>query len=91
MDNVRHDAQGKSGLTQVLSVVARLLQPSESEAGGLFVGDLVIHLIRKAGTSLGDVLPDLLRAFVIRLATAKTASFSQVRLIACFPLRFDVR
>lgn len=74
----RYDAQGRSGLSQVLSIVSRLLEPSESESGGLFVGDLVIHLIRTAGSSLGDVLPGLLTAFVTRLASAKTASFSQV-------------
>lgn len=39
-----------------------------------------MHLIRKAGSALGPVLPDLLKAFVLRLATAQTASFSQVRI-----------
>ncbi|GAA6037267.1 hypothetical protein JCM8097_008653 [Rhodosporidiobolus ruineniae] len=68
---------GQSGLELVLAQVAKLLQPSESEAGGLFVGDLVIHLVRKAGGAIGPVLPDLLQAFVIRLATAQTAMFSQ--------------
>ncbi|KAM0754424.1 ARM repeat-containing protein [Meredithblackwellia eburnea MCA 4105] len=70
-------AQGPTGLELVLAQVAKLLQPDESEAGGLFVGDLVLHLIRTAGTAIGPVLPDLLRAFVTRLATAKTASFAQ--------------
>ncbi|GAA5887335.1 hypothetical protein JCM6882_002496 [Rhodosporidiobolus microsporus] len=68
---------GQSGLELVLAQVAKLLQPSESEAGGLFVGDLVIHLVRKAGGAIGPVLPDLLQAFVTRLATAQTAMFSQ--------------
>ncbi|BGP06448.1 hypothetical protein JCM10049v2_002270 [Rhodotorula toruloides] len=70
-------ASGQSGLELVLAQVAKLLQPSESEAGGLFVGDLVIHLVRKAGAAIGPVLPDLLRAFVTRLATAETAMFTQ--------------
>ncbi|ORY73226.1 ARM repeat-containing protein [Leucosporidium creatinivorum] len=69
--------QGQAGLELVLAQVAKLLEPSQSEAGGLFVGDLVIHLIRKAGGALGPVLPQLLEAFVNRLTTAKTASFSQ--------------
>jgi hypothetical protein len=43
---------------------------------------LVIHLIRKAGSALGPVMPELLKAFVTRLATAQTASFSQVRRFA---------
>ncbi|GAA6011372.1 hypothetical protein JCM10207_008317 [Rhodosporidiobolus poonsookiae] len=70
-------ASGQSGLELVLAQVAKLLQPSESESGGLFVGDLVIHLVRKAGAAVGSVLPDLLQAFVTRLATAQTAMFSQ--------------
>lgn len=75
----RHDELGRSGLSRVLAVVSKLLEPGESESGGLFVGDLVLHLIRTAGNSLGDILPGLLTAFVSRLATAQTASFSQVR------------
>ncbi|SCV67876.1 BQ2448_5487 [Microbotryum intermedium] len=71
------NAHGRSGLELVLQQVAKLLEPDESESGGLFVGDLVLHLIRKAGEQLGPVLPDLLKAFVTRLATAETASFSQ--------------
>ncbi|KAL8280102.1 hypothetical protein RQP46_007432 [Phenoliferia psychrophenolica] len=71
------NAQGASGLELVLAQVAHLLQPGASESGGLFVGDLVLHLIRTASPSLGPVLPDLLKAFVTRLATAETASFSQ--------------
>jgi len=74
----RRSEQGQAGLELVLAQVAKLLEPSQSEAGGLFVGDLVIHLIRKAGGALGPVLPQLLEAFVNRLTTAKTASFSQV-------------
>ncbi|GAA5946175.1 hypothetical protein JCM3765_000143 [Sporobolomyces pararoseus] len=68
---------GQSGLELVLAQVAKQLEPSDSEAGGLFVGDLVIHLLRKAGPAIGPVLPDLLKAFVTRLATAQTAMFTQ--------------
>ncbi|BGP38381.1 hypothetical protein JCM10449v2_002313 [Rhodotorula kratochvilovae] len=68
---------GQSGLELVLAQVGKLLQPSEHESAGLFVGDLVIHLVRKAGSSIGPVLPDLLQAFVTRLATAQTAMFTQ--------------
>ncbi|GAA5921433.1 hypothetical protein JCM3775_003046 [Rhodotorula graminis] len=70
-------SSGQSGLELVLAQVAKLLQPSENESAGLFVGDLVIHLVRKAGSSIGPVLPDLLQAFVTRLATAQTAMFTQ--------------
>ncbi|GAA5825501.1 hypothetical protein JCM5353_005327 [Sporobolomyces roseus] len=70
-------AAGQSGLELVLGQVAKQLEPSDSEAGGLFVGDLVIHLLRKAGPAVGPVLPDLLKAFVNRLSTAQTAMFTQ--------------
>lgn len=76
----RTSSTGQTGLSLVLTLVARLLDPSASESGGIFVGDLVIHLLRKAGGAMGDILPGLLEAFVVRLASAETASFSQVRL-----------
>lgn len=78
LSSCRTNALGQPGMELILGQVAKLLEPSESEAGGLFVGDLVIHLIRKAGNALGPVLPDLLKAFVTRLATAETSTFSQV-------------
>nr|KAK4053501.1 hypothetical protein OIV83_001668 [Microbotryomycetes sp. JL201] len=71
------DPSGRSGLDLVLAVVAKQLDPSQGEGGGLFVGDLVVHLIRKAGSSLSPVLPELLKAFVTRLASSTTSSFSQ--------------
>jgi hypothetical protein len=50
---------------------------NEPESGGLFVGDLTLHLIRRAGDRILPVLPDLLRAFVTRLTTALTMTFTQ--------------
>lgn len=77
--DVRRDASGRSGIDNILGLLARLLAPSFSESGGLFVGDLVIHLLRKAGSSIEAVLPELLRALVVRLTTSQTPSFKQVR------------
>lgn len=84
---VRKDAQqvlswtdpntNQSGLASILSFVARLLQ-SQEESGGLLVGDLIIHLIRKAGEAVLPVLPELLQAMLLRMKTAKTATFTQV-------------
>lgn len=61
-------------------MIARVLGPDQSESGGLFVGDLIVHVLRQAGDSALSVIPDLLRALLVRLATAQTASFSQVRI-----------
>lgn len=72
------DAQGQSGIDNVLAVIAKLLG-NEDESGGLVVGDLIIHLLRRASSAVLTVLPDLLQAMVRRMVTAKTASFVQVR------------
>ncbi|KAF7974899.1 hypothetical protein HWV62_11051 [Athelia sp. TMB] len=70
------DATGQTGLENVLAVVARLLQ-NEDESGGLVIGDLIIHLLRRAGESVLPVLPDLLNAMIGRMTSAKTATFLQ--------------
>lgn len=75
------DSEGQNGLDYVLNLVAKLLE-SQDEAGGLVIGDLIIHLFRKAGETILPVLPQLLRAMVVRMKTAKTATFLQV----CLPL-----
>lgn len=67
----------QSGLASILSFVARILQ-SQEESGGLFIGDLIIHLMRKAGEAVLPVLPELLQAMLLRMKTAKTATFVQV-------------
>lgn len=72
------DDAGRSGLDYVLRIVGKLLQ-NQDESGGLTIGDLIIHLLRRAGESVLPVLPDLLQAMVSRMATAKTATFLQVR------------
>ena len=60
-----------------MRILARTLDPSQPESGGLFVGDLIIQLLRRAATSVLPILPHLLKALATRLATAETASFSQ--------------
>lgn len=67
----------ESGLDSVLAVVAKQLQ-GEDEAGGLVIGDLIIHLLRKAGQAILPVLPGLLQAMVARMPTVSTATFAQV-------------
>ncbi|KAH9046970.1 ARM repeat-containing protein [Lactarius deliciosus] len=67
---------GQSGLLHVFTVIARLLQ-NQDESGGLVIGDLIIHLFRRAGESMLPVLPDLLQAMLVRMRTAQTATFLQ--------------
>ncbi|OJT08019.1 Importin-9 [Trametes pubescens] len=54
-------ASSQSGLDGVLAVIAKQLQ-SEDESGGLVIGDLIIHLLRRAGEAVLPVLPQLLQA-----------------------------
>ena len=72
------DGSGRSGLDWVLALIARMLE-SPDESGGLQIGDLIIHLLRRAGEAVLPVLPQLLQAMVSRMKTAKTATFLQVR------------
>jgi hypothetical protein len=74
-------ATGTSGLENVLNLIAKMLSPQEKEAGGLFMGDLIIHLLRKAGDAVVPVLPGLLQALVNRITTAEAATFLQSLII----------
>ncbi|KAJ6502647.1 armadillo-type protein [Mycena vulgaris] len=67
---------GRNGLDCVLSLIAKSLE-SQDESGGLVIGELIIHLLRRAGESVLPVLPQLLQAMVGRMTTAKTATFLQ--------------
>ena len=73
-----HDDTGRSGLDYVLMVIAKTLD-NPDESGGLVIGDLIIHLLRKAGESVLPVLPQLLQTMINRMTTAKTATFIQVQ------------
>ncbi|KAJ3506346.1 hypothetical protein NLJ89_g6919 [Agrocybe chaxingu] len=71
-----NDGSGRSGLDYVLSLIGRMLE-SQDESGGLQIGDLIIHLLRRTGDAVLPVLPQLLQAMVSRMTTAKTATFLQ--------------
>ncbi|KAI6012635.1 armadillo-type protein [Pisolithus orientalis] len=70
------DSNSQPGLDHILKLVAKLLQ-NEDESGGLVIGDLITHLLRRVGESVLPVLPELLRAMAQRMLTAKTATFLQ--------------
>ncbi|KAI9023057.1 armadillo-type protein [Phycomyces nitens] len=71
------DPTGKSGLDYVIHFVAKLLDPANSESEALFVGDLIVTLIQKAGSNIASVLPDLLNAVLVRLETTSYQPFIQ--------------
>ncbi|TFY55031.1 hypothetical protein EVJ58_g8505 [Rhodofomes roseus] len=75
------------GLDCVLEVIAKQLK-SQDESGGLVVGDLIIHLLRRARENVLPVLPELLNAMIGRMTTAKTATFIQACLSLVIPFAF---
>lgn len=69
------DPNGRNGIEVIFGLLARFLAPTFSESGGVFIGDLIMHLFRKAGAVIAPILGELLQAVVNRLATAKLPSF----------------
>ncbi|KAI7859526.1 armadillo-type protein [Circinella umbellata] len=72
-----NDGAGKSGMDYVIHFVARLLEPKNSASESLFVGDLIVNLIKKAGNNIASVLPELLNAVLIRLQNTDYQPFVQ--------------
>ena len=56
-------------------------------AGGLAIGDLIIHLFRRTGEAVLPVLPQLLEAMLKAMTTAKTASYTQVSAGSILPVQ----
>ncbi|KAI8076801.1 armadillo-type protein [Halteromyces radiatus] len=71
------DQSGKSGLDYVIHFVAKLLEPTGTESEALFVGDLIVTMIQKTGSSIAPVLPDLLNAVLVRLESTSYQPFIQ--------------
>lgn len=81
------DPNARGGLEYVLTLVAKMLQSQDdAESGGLVIGDLIIHLFRRAGDAVLPVLPQLLHAMIIRMPSAKTAQFLQVHQTMSSPI-----
>lgn len=76
-----HAPDGSNGIACIFGLLGRFLAPTFSETGGVFVGDLIMHMFRKAGGAIAPVLGDLLRAIVNRLASATMPSFIQSLII----------
>ncbi|TPX35286.1 hypothetical protein SmJEL517_g02299 [Synchytrium microbalum] len=66
-----------NGLQLAMSFLAKLLNPNASESAGLFLGDLIIKFIQKAGQHIAPVLHQLLSAIAFRLSTAQLPTFIQ--------------
>ncbi|KAI8992357.1 armadillo-type protein, partial [Pilobolus umbonatus] len=72
-----HDPSGKTGLDYIIQFIAKLLEPTGSDSDALFVGDLIVTLIKKADNSIAPVLPNLLTAVLGRLLHTDYQPFIQ--------------
>lgn len=68
-----------NGVDYIVKFIAKLLEPSLPESSAIFVGDLIVQLVRRASSNMMPVLPQLLTAIIHRLSHAKMPSFIQVR------------
>ncbi|KAJ3130777.1 hypothetical protein HK100_007495 [Physocladia obscura] len=71
----------KNGLSYILDIIARLLDPNSDESSCLYIGSLITAVIKKARTSITPILPQLLSAIMSRLATAKYTQLIQTLLL----------
>ncbi|KAG1471470.1 hypothetical protein G6F56_002098 [Rhizopus delemar] len=74
---MQHDGSGKPALDYIVHFVARLLEPTGTDSEALFVGELIVTLIQKAGHRIAPVLPDLLTAVLGRLLNTDSQPFIQ--------------
>ncbi|TPX42783.1 hypothetical protein SeMB42_g04991 [Synchytrium endobioticum] len=68
---------GVTGITLVMAFLGKVLDIEASESAGLFLGELIIKIIQKAGDHIAPILHALLMAVTNRLATAQMPTFIQ--------------
>ena len=78
----------ESGLQVLMNVIAHELRAS-SETATSNVGELVLTVVRRMGGLLGDLLPQLLRAVLDRLANARSLALTQSLLLVFARLMLD--
>lgn len=78
------DETGKNGLSYLLDIVSTLLDPTRSDNEALHVGELIVAILVKGGSSgtVSAIVPDLLAAMVRRLAHAKLLMCIQSLILA---------
>ncbi|KAI9258508.1 armadillo-type protein [Sporodiniella umbellata] len=72
-----NDDSGKPALDYIIHFVARLLEPSGTDSEALFVGELIVTLIQKAGNRIAPMLPNLLTSVLGRLCNTDSQPFIQ--------------
>jgi len=81
-----NDGSGQNGLTYVVKVVMRLLDPRSTETNAMFVGKLINSLVIKAGAHLGESMDQILRSVLSKLQQVKMFSVTQSLLMVFIQL-----
>jgi len=81
-----HDGAGQSGLSYIIQVACKLLDPHSSESTALYVGKLVNTLVLKAGNILGDNLEIILRSVLSKLQKSEIFTVTQSLLMVFIQL-----
>ncbi|KAH3881360.1 importin-9-like isoform X2 [Dreissena polymorpha] len=91
LDQVAHwrDEQGNTGLTYIIQVISRLLDPKTSEFTASFVGKLVTVVLSKVGGQLGEQMDLILRAVLSKMQQTETLSVMQSLLMIFARLMHD--
>ncbi|XP_060587837.1 importin-9-like [Ruditapes philippinarum] len=84
-----HDEQGNSGLTYIIQVISKLLDPKTSEYTASFVGRLVTVVLIKVGHQLGEKMDLILRAVLSKMQQTETLSVMQSLLVIFARLMYD--
>ena len=69
---------GNNGLTYIVQVISKLLDPKTSEYTASFVGRLVAVVLTKVGRQLGEQMDLMLRAVLSKMQQTETLSVMQV-------------
>ena len=80
---------GNSGLTYIIQVISKLLDPKTSEYTASFVGRLVTVVLIKVGHQLGEKMDLILRAVLSKMQQTETLSVMQVCDIILTLTHFD--
>ncbi|XP_052781923.1 importin-9-like [Mya arenaria] len=84
-----HDEQGNSGLTYIIQVISKLLDPKTSQFTASFVGRLVTVVLSKVGGQLGEQMDLILRAVLSKMQQTETLSVMQSLLMIFARLMHD--
>ncbi|XP_046853587.1 importin-9-like [Xenia sp. Carnegie-2017] len=82
------DSSSNNGLTYVIRVISHILHPGISEYASVFVGKLIIILVKKVGNNLGEKLDTILRESLSKLQNTQTLTVIQSLMMVFISLMY---